>query len=92
MSILIERLDMPNYCGNCLLSLKGKTEGYVVCNFYYQAGETPFREKRRDCPLIEIPTPHGDLIDIDVLKNQKKLTKDTVKIIDNIPIIIKAEE
>lgn len=64
MSILIKDIEMPECCDKCwalndygdypVCLITGETKGY---NFR-------IRERRMDkCPLIEIPTPHGRLID-----------------------------
>lgn len=53
-----------------------------------------------DCPIIEIPTPHGRLIDeSELIKSYMRGTKtgiddfyDTIGIIDNAPTILEAEE
>ena len=69
MSVLIKGMEMPECCGKCwainvygdypICLITGETRGY---NFR-------IRERRMDkCPLVEVPTPHGRLIDADALK------------------------
>jgi len=68
MSLLINGMDMPKCCDDC--------------PFYDSAGFCaldPTREfedynhkRPDDCALVEIPTPHGDLIDRSELLNQYK--------------------
>ena len=63
MSILIRGMDMPKNCKECDLYIEG------AC---YAKGYRDYRSimdmsKPDDCPLIEIPTPHGRLIDADAL-------------------------
>ena len=63
MSILIRGMEMPKNCQECGLYIEG------AC---YAKGYRDYRSimdmsKPDDCPLIEIPTPHGRLIDADAL-------------------------
>jgi hypothetical protein len=64
MSVLIKGMEMPMVCRTCQFLL------YI--NHYDELGVcgrtrkdvTQIRDKRdEDCPLIEIPPEHGDLID-----------------------------
>lgn len=68
MSILIKGIEIPECCDKCwalndysdypVCLITGETRGY---NFR-------IRERRMDkCPLVEVPTPHGRLIDADKL-------------------------
>lgn len=71
MSILIKGMDMPT---SCPCELVGA--GYdLYCSFVYGV---PKRVREYDeccktktrpewCPLVEVPTPHGRLIDADAL-------------------------
>ena len=59
MSILIKGMDMPKNCQECDLYIEG------AC---YAKGYRDYRlimdkSKPDDCPLIDIPTPHGVLKD-----------------------------
>ena len=58
MSILIKGIDKPTDCGVCPFG------DFGYCNV---KGERNTSESGidDDCPLVEIPTPHGRLIDID---------------------------
>lgn len=55
MSILIKGMEMPKNCDECFLS---------EWNLFNERFYCPFD----DCQLIEVPTPHGDLIDRDALE------------------------
>ena len=55
MSVLIKGMEMPKRCGGCPLRGVCKQRIYIE-----------YRPK--DCPLIEVPTPHGRLIDADELE------------------------
>ena len=44
------------------------------------------------CPLIEIPTPHGDLVDRDALKNDMRdWNPSIIAVVDARPTVIEAE-
>ena len=103
MSVLIKGMEMPNDCNKCQL-----LEGYICDGFCHGANkwldsedfvweiidEEVLSDKPVNCPLIEVPTPHGRLIDADSLKKD-----DTVRFfhsarfkdIDEAPTIIEAE-
>lgn len=53
MSVIVKGMEMPQNCIEC----------HVRCRLYLNGRK--FRHP--DCPLIEIPTPHGRLIDADKL-------------------------
>lgn len=66
MSVLVKGMEMPENCDSCwaldeygdypLCRLTGEQRGY---NFR-------IREQRMEhCPLVDVPTPHGRLIDAD---------------------------
>lgn len=70
MSLMIKGMNMPMSCWRCnCRHLAGdlyfckimKGDGSVTCVEEYNDKRHP------DCPLIEVPTPHGDLIDRDDL-------------------------
>ena len=56
MSILIKGMEMQKNCGWCPL------RGSCVHRIYMEC-------RPEDCPLIEVPEPHGRLIDADKLKS-----------------------
>ena len=64
MSILIKGMDMPYSCKTCDLCQYGFW-GFCFANYEKIADEG----RREDCPLIEVSTPHGDLIDREELLN-----------------------
>ena len=66
MSLIIKGMDMPEKCENCPC--------YDYIDYVCRADDcfAPFdvenpEERSEHCPLIEIPTPHGRLIDADAL-------------------------
>ena len=91
MSILIKGMDMPKASNeDCIAVIRsnGKVE-------VWQTGTREFEAK-----AIQIPTPHGRLIDAsELIKSYMRGTKtgiddfyDTIDIIDNAPTILEAEE
>ena len=67
MSVLIEDMEMPRTCYDCKLRRRNGLE--LICPVLersYKIADIQvlfFREK--DCPLIEVPEPHGRLVDAD---------------------------
>jgi len=64
MSLLINGMDMPKNCRKCDFTHCTRF-GQKLCTFLNEA--TSIKKKLPDCPLTEIPTPRGRLIDADVL-------------------------
>ncbi len=69
--ILIKGMEMPKNCEECQLLAWGG--GYVCMASRTSMEALMIKARRKDCPLIEIPTPHGRLIDADVLKQSAHL-------------------
>ena len=108
MSVLIKGMEMPKDCAGCQLRfgsyctrLTDDNNGEILlCVNKEIVGKT--RNKR--CPLVEVPTPHGRLIDADkliqLIKNRLNepdaaFGYDTVDLfadIENFPTIIEAEK
>ena len=68
MSILIKGMDMPYSCKQCNMFNLIKDINVFRCganNEYYEADFDYHNIRHPDCPLIEVPTPHGRLIDAD---------------------------
>ena len=93
MSVLIKRMDMPKNCDGCDLST---WEGFplgdlkLVCQLLGQVDNIKNRDE--DCPLVEIPTPHGRLIDADALLEHKTdHTMISTHLIYNAPTVIETE-
>ena len=96
MSILIKGMEMPNCCGNCKLY----EDGY--CFLLNDTVEDSSRWHNK-CPLIEIPTPHGRLIDADAMLREhyngepdglsfKSASVVQPAMVDKLPTIIEAED
>lgn len=68
MGVYIKSMGMPKNCHNCELSIRIEvTYGTVyVCQILNEViGNVMVRQIH--CPLVEVPTPHGDLIDAEKL-------------------------
>ncbi len=63
MSILIKGIEMPKNCLNCPMC-NGNDECVLQSEEDNALFET-WEEQKDGCPLVEIPAPHGDLVDID---------------------------
>lgn len=72
MSILVKGMKMPKVCADCPFWETRYDPGYYNYEHCKALGRifnecrrdiSPFEEKLDDCPLIKIPTPHGNLID-----------------------------
>lgn len=59
MSVLVKGMEMPRCCAECGIDVDS-------CKLWEEFIKR--REERHpDCPLVEVPTPHGRLIDADAL-------------------------
>ena len=98
MGILIKGMEMPKSCIECRLfndpwcMAKNRNQWRTAYN------RPPKGMKQDDCPLIEVPDGHGDLVDINELKisimngeTGIDLLKHTFDCINNAPTIISAD-
>lgn len=101
MSILIKGMEMPQCCGECK---------FMVDRWCYASEDCYYSPDRRhpDCPLVEVPTPHGRLIDADELREKMIKEADTYipyvqererrgyhnceLLVDDAPTVIESEE
>ena len=76
MSVMIKGMGMPNGCYDCpiLQSCDGCFDFECPFNSYllWHNAEDVIRYRPDSCPLVEIPTPHGRLIDADELKKNMR--------------------
>lgn len=69
MSLIIKGMELPKSCDSCDL-IQFDDEGFEAhCPLspYYRWCGTPPDYRPEGCRLVEIPTPHGRLIDADEL-------------------------
>ena len=99
MSILIKGMKMPESCSRCELVGDGSDAVFSwSCPFVgeiYKIGRLT-KGRLDDCPLVEIPTPHGRLIDGDALIAAYDAQHEGVagrarKLMEEAPTIIEAE-
>lgn len=77
MSILIRGMEMPTSCDKCRFCVNGFTDDAPMYECAVQSEDIvsvlvesdgkPFDFRPDWCPLVDIPTPHGRLIDADRL-------------------------
>lgn len=69
MSVIIKGMKMPKSCDSCdLIQFDDEgLEAHCPLSPYYRWCGTPPDYRPEGCPLVEIPTPHGRLIDADAL-------------------------
>ena len=67
MSVLIKGMEMPKSCGRCWFN-KSSLSCAITGSYIDRDDEN--RERLDDCPLVEVPEPHGRLIDKDRLKRE----------------------
>ena len=71
MSVLIKDMEMPESCEDCKSHCYHSNREYVcmATPLLYPFNLANSKGRRKDfCPLVEVPAPHGRLIDVDVLK------------------------
>lgn len=70
MSVIVKGMEMPTTCCNC--KFRELFLVFAYCHLAEMDMEYEESENCRhpDCPLVEIPTPHGRLIDADKLANE----------------------
>ena len=107
MSILIKGMEMPKCCEECAAGAyeyNDNDERCFVCGFIKSQhpwecehveidGIDTTKVRANFCPLIEVPTPHGRLIDADAIQDYNVETfGQRLLIIDTAPTVIEAED
>ena len=57
MSVLVRGMAMQKTCNDC--GLRDSFDCWITDSYI----ESRFSKRNDNCPLVEIPTPHGDLVD-----------------------------
>ena len=99
MSVLIRGMKMPDGCPSCpfvmayYCLLIGISDDNEVTNY--------INKRHPNCPLVEIPTPHGDLVDknklmVEVMDSdldhlQRDDWKEVIQIVSDAEVVIEAE-
>ena len=100
MSVIVKDMKMPKSCGTCWLNHYNTQWMCWVCNVTHRPLLCRFEERIAECPLIEIPTEHGRLIDadktIDDYVNYGVVhsydVHDLQDILDEVPVVVPAEK
>lgn len=97
MSVLIRGMDMPKNCNECKFCWDSLGERFCFLNGHIMFDINSGIEKHPDCPLVEVPTPHGRLIDSsmayqETLPYAERTRKMILKVINSLPTVIEAEE
>lgn len=90
MSVLIKGVDTPLTCWGCPCFDDEITHYCCVLDRYCD----DYKNNRlNDCPLVEVPTPHGRLIDADEYGANYIINydKSPLKVLESTPTIIEAE-
>lgn len=103
MSVLIKGIKMPKNCTICrFCAPEADPENGEMCMATGKYVPPCSTERLEECPLVEIPTPHGRLIDekqIPYIDLNADMPQSKVRVwttfkdkIDRLPTIIEAEE
>lgn len=104
MNLIIKGMEMPKSCLKCRLKILTPRGRWACRQVTHKAILVDSYQSSRhpDCPLVEIPTPHGDLIDRDRAlyelceSNMPKIYRDFCRRVltdeELTPTIIKSEE
>lgn len=94
MSILIEGMEMPKTCEICPLVNRFVTVEFksIKCKVTKKLRPDSCLTRPNSCPLVEVPEPHGRLIDADMLLEEFDGTYKYVALIKKAPTVIPAEE
>ena len=69
MSVLVKGMKMPERCEGCLMYRHNAEYDYAYCCISSVNVLGHGNARLNNCPLVEVPTPHGRLIDAaDLLK------------------------
>lgn len=74
MSVIIKGMKMPKSCDSCdLIQFDDEgLEAHCPLSPYYRWCGTPPDYRPEGCLLVEVPTPHGKLIDEETIYNNVK--------------------
>lgn len=106
MSLFIKsKVHLPSNCEKCPFNYADMSVGICIAADKTIDTRTYGRKRHPDCPMTELPTPHGRLIDADKLSKKLERYRDmcgdietqygidtAIRILNNTPTIIEAEE
>lgn len=98
MSVLIKGMNLPKNCFECDFQ-NPFVDGPYCRRLLKRCSKT---KRLEDCPLVEIPKPHGRLKDVERLQQEfedsviegvlQLSTSEIISTIDDAPTVIEAEE
>lgn len=101
MSVLIRGMIMPDHCLRCPFIMSRDGDDCILQSEEANLTFEDWEQMRKSCPLVEVKTPHGKLIDAELLKNEFPHDADwdypvntncyVCESIDNAPTVIEAE-
>ena len=94
MSLIIKGMDMPESCLKCPFTYEGDCTADEGLTDVYLL-ELTLTERHPECPLKELPAPHGRLIDAEYIDGSSLIgwQKSIVKAeISQAPTVVEAEE
>lgn len=65
MSILIKGMEMPDSCYDCRFFVDAWCYAFGIDDWRNAYNKPPKGERLDNCPLVEVPTQHGRLLDAD---------------------------
>ena len=63
MSVLIKGMSIPDHCIRCPFMVGRDNDDCILLTEEENLTFVSFKELKEHCPLVEVPTYHGDLID-----------------------------
>lgn len=105
MGIYLPNMEMPKNCNDCPLNYDQMACKVTGTRWWSDTmvlmGFDSDKERLYDCPLVEIPTPHGRLGDLDKLMIefmdsdldhlQRDDWKEVIQIVSDADVVIEAE-
>ena len=97
MGLYIPKMKMPKNCYDCQIE-----NDVPNCPVYMYYSATEYMEERHpNCPIVEIPEPHGRLADIEDVKkvifdyngeDEQKVRTMINALLSSVPTVIDAED
>lgn len=103
MAILINGMEIPEHCMDCPFMVSRDNDDCILQSDAANESFETWEQMKAGCPLIEVPEPHGRLIDADALRDNNSSVIEInspdgtilaidVAIIDDAPTVIPASE
>ena len=100
MSILIRGMEMPKRCIDCPFMVSRDNDDCILQSDEANAKFNSWDDMKASCPLVEIPTPHGNLKDesdiislIEVMFcKDKDGMEHAIQCVKDAPTVIEAED